>query len=149
MPSLAEEQPSATHFLIFAASDGTKDPVCRYVAHLEAADGRPELKIEVTVRHPGGALLEATIRAAGCVPEDSHLHVIGKIDYVLTELNKNMAERIRSGYKNSTRKPLQDADLYQKLDELVRDRRVTEKWIFNNTLAEVEVPLPSEEKKKR
>src|SRR6266568_3884506 len=62
MPSLAEEQPSATHFLIFAASDGTKDPVCRYVAHLEAADGRPELKIEVTVRHPGGALLEATIR---------------------------------------------------------------------------------------
>ncbi|MEM6648988.1 MAG: ribonuclease HI [Pseudomonadota bacterium] len=73
--------------------------------------------------------LLAAIKALETFPEGSQLTLYTDSQYVKNGVTTWMAGWKRNGWKTANKKPVKNKDLWEPLDILANDRRVTWKWV--------------------
>ena len=73
--------------------------------------------------------MTAVIRALESLPQGSHVRLYTDSQYVQKGMTEWIAGWKRRGWRTADKKPVKNEDLWKRLDELARDRRVEWHWV--------------------
>ena len=73
--------------------------------------------------------MTAVIRALESLPQGSRVRLYTDSQYVQKGMTEWIAAWKRRGWRTADRKPVKNEDLWKRLDELARDRRVEWHWV--------------------